>query len=134
MKIYYINCDFDNERYRGYHHPQARSKVHVFRTLFPAYMENAHPYEEPAPPLPLCAFKFEASKFGVVRDAYEKYRDAIEHFGAFEFDQPYARRLASSPGDFENKVHRLSVPSVVIRQIKPIKFATLNNIFFFGVD
>jgi len=68
-------------------------------------MEKAHPYEEPAVPLPLCAFKFDASKFGIVRDAYELNRDAIEHFGVFEFDRPpYAKRLASSPEDFE-KVH-----------------------------
>lgn len=87
---------------------QARSKIHAFKTLFPAYLEKAHPYEEPIPPPPLCAFKFEASKFSVVKDAYEMYRDAIEHFGAFEFDQPpHARRLASSPEDFENKVHYL---------------------------
>lgn len=94
---------------------QARSKVHVFKTLFPSYMEKVHPYEEPVPPLPLCAFKFEASKFGVVRDMYDKYCDVIERFGVFEFDQPpHARRLVSSPEDFENKV---SLPSILIRQI-----------------
>jgi len=70
-------------------------------------MEKAHPYEEPVVPPPLCAFKFEASKFNIVRDTYELNRDAIEHFGAFEFDQPYARCLASSPEDFE-KVYYLS--------------------------
>lgn len=84
---------------------QARSKVHVFKTLFPAYLEKAHPYEEPITPPPLCAFKFEASKYNNVRDAYELQRNAIERFGVFEFDQPpYARRLASKPLDFENKV------------------------------
>lgn len=77
-------------------------------------MEKAHRYEEPAPPLPLCAFKFEASKFTVVRDAYEVHRDAVEHFGVFEFDRPpYARRLASSPEDFENKVYQSLVCIVI---------------------
>lgn len=71
-------------------------------------MDKHHPYVEPTAPSPLCAFKFEASKFGVVRDAYELHRDAVEHFGAFEYDRPpYARRLASSPEDFENKVNLL---------------------------
>lgn len=116
-------------RYPGYR-SQARSKVHVFKTLFPAYMEKTHPYEEPVPPLPLCAFKFDASKFGVVRDTYEKYRDAIEHFGVFEFDQPpHARRLASSPEDFENKVLHLSVLSIIITTNNPIKLAILNYIY-----
>lgn len=84
---------------------QARSKVHVFKTLFSAYLEKHHPYEEPAPPLPLCAFKFDATKFDAVRDMYELHRDAIENFGAFEFDRPpYARRFASTPEDFATKV------------------------------
>ncbi|RLU17823.1 hypothetical protein DMN91_010061 [Ooceraea biroi] len=101
-----VESDVRREHPVAWTPPQARSKVHVFKTLFPAYLEKAYPYEEPAPPVPLCAFKFEASKFGVVRDAYELHRDAIEHFGVFEFDRPpYARRLASSPGDFEKKVY-----------------------------
>lgn len=69
-------------------------------------MEKYHPYVEPTVPPPLCAFKFKATKFGVVRDAYEQNRDAVERFGVFEYDRPpYARRLTSSPEDFENKVH-----------------------------
>jgi hypothetical protein len=81
---------------------QARSKVYVFKTLFPAYLEKTYPYKEPVTPPSLCTFKFEASKFNNVRDAYELHRNAIEHFGVFEFDRPpYARRLASSPLDFD---------------------------------
>ncbi|XP_072747002.1 uncharacterized protein [Anoplolepis gracilipes] len=121
--------------------PQARSKVHVFKTLFPVYMEKAHPYEEPKPPLPLCAFKFKASKFDILRDAYQMYRDAIEHFGAFEFDQPpYARRLASSPEDFENKVKYKTgdeVFIVIIRKINEetfLAFVSIEPFFVTEVD
>lgn len=64
-------------------------------------MEKTHPYEEPAVPLPLCAFKFDAPKFSVVRDAYEANRDAVEYFGAFAFDRPDAKHIASSPDNFE---------------------------------
>ena len=71
-------------------------------------MEKNHPYEEPTVPPPLCAFKFEASKFNIVRDAYELNCDAIEYFGVFEFDRPpEARRLTSLPEDFE-KVYYFS--------------------------
>ncbi|XP_070153057.1 uncharacterized protein [Polyergus mexicanus] len=121
--------------------PQARSKIHAFKTLFPAYLEKAHPYEEPTPPPPLCAFKFEASKFNVVRDAYKMYRDAIEHFGAFEFDQPpRARRLASSPEDFENKVKYKTGSEVFVMIIRRIKeevflaFASIEPFFVTEVD
>ncbi|XP_029160788.1 uncharacterized protein LOC114932651 [Nylanderia fulva] len=121
--------------------PHARSKIHVFKTLFPVYLEKTHPYEEPTPSLPLCAFKFEASKFGVVRDAYEMYRDAIEHFGVFEFDRPpYTRRLASSPEDFENKVKYktgVEVFVVIIRRIKEeafLAFASIEPFFVTAVD
>ncbi|KMQ95865.1 thioredoxin domain-containing protein 6 [Lasius niger] len=99
--------------------PQARSKVHVFKTLFPAYMEKAHSYEEPLPPLPLCAFKFEASKFGVVRDVYEMYRHAIEHFGAFELKN-YLRKVKYKTG--------VEVFIVIIRRINEEAFLAFANI------
>ncbi|XP_025153537.1 uncharacterized protein LOC112588291 [Harpegnathos saltator] len=101
--------------------PQARSKVHVFKTLFSAYVEKSHPYVEPAAPLPLCAFKFEASKFSVVRDAYESRGDAVVYFGAFEFDQPpHARRLASSPDDFDKKVRHKTGAEVFVLIVRRI--------------
>ncbi|XP_071644393.1 uncharacterized protein [Temnothorax longispinosus] len=120
--------------------PQARSKVHVFKTLFPVYMEKTHPYEEPAVPPPLCAFKFDASKFSIVRDAYELNRDAIEYFGAFEFDRPsYARRLASSPEDFEKVKYKTGVEVfvVIIRRINEeafLAFAGIEPFFVTEVD
>lgn len=84
---------------------QARSKVHVYITLFSNYMDVVHPYEEPVPPAPLCAFKFEYPKFEEVRDACALVPDAIEYFGVFECDKPpIAGRIASSPEDFERKV------------------------------
>ncbi|KYQ60210.1 Thioredoxin domain-containing protein 6 [Trachymyrmex zeteki] len=120
--------------------PQARSKVHVFKTLFPAYMKKAHPYEEPAVPPPLCVFKFDASKFSIVRDAYELNRDAIEHFGVFEFDRPpYAKRLASSPEDFEKVKYKTGVEVfvVIIRRINEeafLAFAGIEPFFVTEVD
>ncbi|XP_012541620.3 uncharacterized protein LOC105839684 [Monomorium pharaonis] len=120
--------------------PQARSKVHVYKTLFPAYMEKAHRYEEPAVPLPLCAFKFDASKFNVMRDAYELNHEAIEHFGAFEFDRPpHARRLASSPEDFEKVKYKTGVEVfvVIIRRINEdafLAFAGIEPFFVTEVD
>lgn len=88
---------------------QARSKVHVYVTLFSNYTEMMHPYEEPTPLPPYCAFKFYFSKFAEVRDACALFLDAVEHFGAFEFDKPpFARRIASCPEDFERKVAPLS--------------------------
>ncbi|XP_033322185.2 uncharacterized protein LOC117218141, partial [Megalopta genalis] len=84
---------------------QARSKVNAFLTLFGNYMERVHPYEEPLPPVPYCAFKFHADKFAAVYDTCTQFPDAVKYFGAFEFDKPpYARRMASSPDDFQNKV------------------------------
>lgn len=84
---------------------QARSKVHVYMTLFSNFMELVHPYEEPVQPPPLCAFKFYAQKFTEVRDACANFQDAVEYFGAFEFDQPQvAGRIVSTPEDFEKKV------------------------------
>ncbi|XP_067213347.1 uncharacterized protein [Linepithema humile] len=121
--------------------PQARSKVHAFKTLFPAYLEKAYPYEEPVTPPSLCAFKFEASKCNNVRDAYELHRNAIEYFGAFEFDRPpYARRLASKPLDFENKVkHKTGaeVFVVIIRRINEeafLAFASIEPFFVSEAD
>lgn len=96
-------------------------------------MEKAHPYEEPVAPPPLCAFKYEASKFGVVRDAYEQHRDAVENFGAFARDQPRARRLASSPEDFETKVRAYTVLSspvattIIQRYGSPERIRRLNR-------
>ncbi|XP_028522261.1 uncharacterized protein LOC107997291 [Apis cerana] len=84
--------------------PQARSKVHVYTTLFASYMELVHPYEEPVPPPPFCAFKFYYSKFPILSETCALFPDAIEYFGAFEFDAPpIARRIASTPEDFERK-------------------------------
>ncbi|KAG5346189.1 TXND6 protein, partial [Acromyrmex charruanus] len=119
--------------------PQARSKVHVFKTLFPSYMEKAHPYVEPTVPPSLCAFKFEASKFNIVRDAYELNCDAIKHFGVFEFDRPYARRLASSPQDFEKVKYKTGVEIfvVIIRRINEetfLAFAGIEPFFVTEVD
>jgi hypothetical protein len=86
--------------------------------VFATYLEKTHPYEEPPPPVPLCAFKFEAPQFEVLRDAYEVYYDCIERFGVFEFDQPpYARRVASSPEDFEEKVVDYAYLSFAFRLI-----------------
>lgn len=85
--------------------PQARSKVHVYTTLFSNYMELVHPYEEPVAPPPLCAFKFNVSKFADAFNTYTVFPDDIEYFGVFEYDKPpIARRLASCPEDFERKV------------------------------
>lgn len=98
----------------------------MFKALFAAYVEKAHPYVEPAAPLPLCAFKFEASKFGAVRDACELHSNAVEYFGAFEFDRPpHARRLASSPDDFEKKVPS-RLPLVTYRRGS---FAKIKNVY-----
>ena len=68
-------------------------------------MDKVHPYEEPVKPPPLCAFKFNASHFAATSDVYKLFISAIEHFGIFEYDDPgRARRIASNPEDFENKV------------------------------
>lgn len=84
---------------------QARSKVHVYTSLFASYMELVHPYEEPVPPPPFCAFKFYYAKFPILSETCALFPDAVEYFGAFEFDAPpIARRIASSPEDFERKV------------------------------
>ncbi|CAK9809989.1 Thioredoxin domain-containing protein 6 [Anthophora plagiata] len=112
--------------------PQARSKVHVYTTLFSNYMELVHPYEEPVPPPPYCAFKFHFSKFDVVRDAYAMFPDAIEYFGAFEFDKPpIARRIASTPEDFERKAKYQTgneVFVVIIRRISEDAFLSFASI------
>ena len=68
-------------------------------------MEKNHPYEEPPPPMPLCAFKYEASKLSSLLESYQLYKEYIEYFGAFEYDRPQvAKCLAYSPEDFINKV------------------------------
>lgn len=87
--------------------------MHVFTTLFGNYMEKMHPYEEPTPPDPYCAFKFSTSKFAAVHDTCALFPDAVEYFGVFEFDKPpLARRIASSYGDYHQKVLLSSVISL----------------------
>ncbi|KAL0102224.1 hypothetical protein PUN28_018634 [Cardiocondyla obscurior] len=111
--------------------PQARSKVHVFKTFFSTYMEKNHPYEEPIVPLPLCAFKFDTLKFSIVQEAYELNRDAVEYFGVFEFDRPpNARLLASSPEDFEKVKYKtgIEVFVVIIRRISEEAFLAFAGI------
>ncbi|CAK9821983.1 Thioredoxin domain-containing protein 6 [Anthophora retusa] len=112
--------------------PQARSKVHVYTTLFSNYMELVHPYEEPVPPPPYCAFKFHFSKFDVVRETYSMFPDAIEYFGAFEFDKPpIARRIASTPEDFERKAKYQTgneVFVIIIRRISEDAFLSFASI------
>lgn len=59
-------------------------------------------------PLPLCAFKFNATKLAILQEAYETFGSVIEKFGVFEFDDPgVARRIASNPQDFQDKVRKL---------------------------
>ncbi|XP_076626727.1 uncharacterized protein LOC143344499 [Colletes latitarsis] len=112
--------------------PQARSKVHVYQTLFFHYMEMVHPYEEPVPPPPYCAFKYYYSKFADVRDACAQFPDAIEYFGAFEFDKPpFARRIVSCPEDFEKKVRYKTggeIFVVILRRISEEVFLTFASI------
>ncbi|XP_076754872.1 uncharacterized protein LOC143425768 [Xylocopa sonorina] len=112
--------------------PQARSKVHVFTTLFSNYMELVHPYEEPVPPPPLCAFKFYYSKFNGVRDTCELFPDAVEYFGAFEFDSPaIARRIASNPEDFEKKAKLQTgneVFVIILRRISEDAFLSFASV------
>nr|XP_031844672.1 uncharacterized protein LOC116432239 [Nomia melanderi] len=121
--------------------PQARSKVHVFTTLFGNYMEKMHPYEEPTPPDPYCAFKFSASKFAAVQDACALFPDAVEYFGAFEFDKPpFARRIASSCEDYQQKVRRRTGAEVfvlIVRRINDdvfLSFASIEPYFVTEVD
>ncbi|XP_017762370.1 PREDICTED: uncharacterized protein LOC108552374 [Eufriesea mexicana] len=112
--------------------PQARSKVHVYMTLFSNYMELVHPYEEPVPPPPFCAFKFYYSKFEDVRDTCVLFPDAVEYFGAFEFDNPpIARRIASSPEDFERKAKYQTgneIFVIIIRRISEDAFLSFASI------
>ncbi|XP_015114962.1 uncharacterized protein LOC107039716 [Diachasma alloeum] len=84
--------------------PQARNKVHVFKTLFSAYLEKSHPYEEPVKLAPLCAFKFDSSQTKIVLDSYNQFLEVIEKFGVFEFNDWRARRIASAPEDFIDKI------------------------------
>ncbi|XP_076654222.1 uncharacterized protein LOC143359832 [Halictus rubicundus] len=121
--------------------PQARSKVHVFNTIFSNYMERVHPYEEPLPPAPFCAFKFRADKFDAVYDTCALFPDALRYFGAFEFDKPpYAGRIASSPEDFQQKVKYKTgaeVFVVIIQRITDdvfLSFASIEPYFVTEVD
>ncbi|XP_046745282.1 uncharacterized protein LOC124410720 [Diprion similis] len=85
--------------------PQARSKVHVFKTIFPQYMESSHPYEEIPPPLPKCFFKYKSHRIKELSEALSSYAEALERFGVFETDNPpTAKRIASSLESFEKKV------------------------------
>ncbi|XP_076232878.1 uncharacterized protein LOC143178233 [Calliopsis andreniformis] len=112
--------------------PQARSKVHVYMTLFSNYMELVHPYEEPVPPPPLCAFKFGYLRFEAVHEACTLFPDAIEYFGAFEFDKPHiAGRVASSPEDFEKKVRYKTgneVFVIILRRVSEDAFLSFASI------
>ncbi|XP_012272397.2 uncharacterized protein LOC105695435 [Orussus abietinus] len=112
--------------------PQARSKVHVFKTIFSGYMDKSHPYFEPVPPLPLCAFKFDASKLQAVSDAFIAHQLAIECFGVFEFDRPpLARRIASTPQNFEAKARHKTggeVFVVIIRRVNEEAFLAFAGI------
>ncbi|XP_029049566.2 uncharacterized protein LOC114879127 [Osmia bicornis bicornis] len=112
--------------------PQARSKVHVYTTLFSGYMEMVHPYDEPVPPPPFCAFKFPFQQFEVLRDACAFFPDAVEYFGAFEFDRPHvARRIASCPEDFEKKMKYQTggeIFVVILRRMSEEVFLTFASI------
>ncbi|XP_017880586.1 uncharacterized protein LOC108625254 [Ceratina calcarata] len=113
--------------------PQARSKVHVYTTLFSNYMEVVHPYEEPVPPPPYCVFKFYYSKFPVVQETCTQFPDAVEYFGAFEYDKPpMARRMASSPEDFERKERFHTgneVFVIIIRRVTEDAFLSFASIY-----
>ncbi|XP_053986999.1 uncharacterized protein LOC128880691 [Hylaeus volcanicus] len=112
--------------------PQARNKVHMYATLFTQYMDMVHPYEEPVPPPPYCAFKFHYSRFDDVRDACALFPDAVEYFGVFEFDKPLlARRIVSCPEDFEKKVRYKTggeIFVVIIRRINEDAFLSFASI------
>ncbi|XP_046622709.1 uncharacterized protein LOC124306261 [Neodiprion virginianus] len=90
--------------------PQARSKVHVFKTIFPQYMESYHPYEETPPPLPKCFFKYKSQRIKELAEALSNHAEAVERFGVFEMDNPpMAKRIASSLESFEKKVHLVQI-------------------------
>ncbi|KAK2581223.1 hypothetical protein KPH14_008021 [Odynerus spinipes] len=111
---------------------QARSKIHVFLTLFEQYMAENHPYEVPKPPPPLCAFKYKVQKFEDLRNAFEAYTDAVEYFGAFPIDEPrLVKKIASSPEEFSRKVRKptTEVFVTVIRKINEEAFLA-----FAGID
>ncbi|XP_074100328.1 uncharacterized protein LOC141528244 [Cotesia typhae] len=65
--------------------PNARCKVHVFKTIFGAYMEKAHVYKPVMQPKRV-VFKFEACKLQTVEDYCRNFAEAIDHFGVFEGD------------------------------------------------
>ncbi|CAD6236839.1 GSCOCG00008257001-RA-CDS [Cotesia congregata] len=66
--------------------PNARCKVHVFKTIFGAYMEKAHVYKPIRHPKRV-VFKFEACKLQTVEDYCRNFAEAIDHFGVFEDDE-----------------------------------------------
>ncbi|XP_035739476.1 uncharacterized protein LOC118449229 [Vespa mandarinia] len=113
----------------------ARSKVHVFLTLFPEYMAENHYYEIPKPPPPLCAFKYYAKKTDDLKISVESYPEAIEYFGAFLLDEPIlTRKIADSIDEFKKKVPKptLEIFVAVIKKINEeifLGFAGINPYF-----
>lgn len=74
-------------------------------TLFPEYMAENHHYELPKPPPPLCAFKYHVKKMDDLKNSIDSYPEAVEHFGAFLFDEfPLPRKIAGSIDEFKRKV------------------------------
>ncbi|XP_043677080.1 uncharacterized protein LOC122633351 [Vespula pensylvanica] len=110
----------------------ARSKVHVFLTLFPEYMAENHPYEVAKPPAPFCAFKYHAKKLEDLKNSVESYSEAIVYFGAFLYDDPLLiRKIADNIEEFKRKVPKVTteVFIVVIRKINEevfLGFAGIN--------
>ncbi|KAL2718977.1 TXND6 protein [Vespula squamosa] len=110
----------------------ARSKVHVFMTLFPEYMNENHHYELPKPPAPLCAFKYYAKKIDDLKNSVDNYSEAIVHLAAFLYDDPLLiRKIAENIDDFKKKVPKATteVFVVVIRKINEeifLGFAGIN--------
>ncbi|XP_011307360.1 uncharacterized protein [Fopius arisanus] len=107
-----------------FYSPQARNKVHVFKTLFSSYLEKSHPYEEPVKLAPLCAFKFDSSQTKIVLDCYNDFLEAIEKFGVFEFNDWRARRLASIPEDFIDKIQTKTGDEIFLFVIRRLKDET----------
>ncbi|KAK0174786.1 hypothetical protein PV327_010516 [Microctonus hyperodae] len=106
----------------------ARNKVNVFKTLFPSYMNKAHPYTAPERPLPLIAFKFNLSKLPWLAENYQEFQEAIQHFGVFEFDDPRAKRLATNPQEYIDKVKNQSgneIILIILQRINENVFLTL---------
>ncbi|KAG7198927.1 hypothetical protein KM043_015741 [Ampulex compressa] len=119
---------------------QAKLKVQAFDALFPDYMESFHPYSEPEPQPPICAFKFRAEKFTPLKNICALLGPAILRFGAFEFDDPKnARCLANRPEDFEKKVlnhlasrrTRDEIFVVILKRMNEETFLTLADVGFY---